>query len=675
MNNQSPPYLIEAIRQIEQSQQNAADSRIVNYSTILSLDANTNQLVNLTPALILFNNNNNNPAADESKRVANVHSDAIITESEPSASRLDSLLNNNNHNYENSSSKVSSQNLPAKPPARALPVTSSHLKRPPFPTSMIDSGEASGPNEESSSRQNSSLGGPTTANDLHQQNNTANRGTNNQSSYLAKRSNSSSSLVSPSVISDEALGSQALVRLSDLAASDRRLSHAYPEEPSEQEVSSSMINGPSNPRVIYSRAPLNRAANKQQRINNTNNNDNQFRAVGAGNQLTSSSASSTLNHLETSRSTDLSPLSSVEHGGGNPESGAVASSGADEAAMSEEEAVAASNDNLFPESGTSAGDNAERAPSINNSELNQLVRERGQIEQANQWSPLVNQSYSRYAEENGYSHHRHHNHSTPTDEQEPGRVLEIPEKILVSAPDLQPSDPIPLTSIPEAPIRLVVNKTRFGKLDARCPKEGVTSFEHPSACDKYYYCDDGYLIEQTCPNGLMYGLMHRIKDYCVYRWHADCVDKTIPNPISSPGCRWQYGVFSVQGSPKCTPDYYECVAGRFEVKKCQVIGQVYDDRTKGCQFAEKVGCPEEIISDFQCPSDDRSNSFWPFPRYYLDEKTIIHCVNDKPKIMRCPERERVDLEHLYCIPVGSKEPVVMDRKVRERQKGTMPQRQ
>lgn len=193
---------------------------------------------------------------------------------------------------------------------------------------------------------------------------------------------------------------------------------------------------------------------------------------------------------------------------------------------------------------------------------------------------------------------------------------------------------------------------RKQKLDSRCPKQGVTTFGHASECDKYFYCEDGYLSEQRCPNGLLYGTRETVLDYCVHRWKATCDDRSIPNPISSPGCRWQYGIFSVQGSPKCTPDYYECTEGRFEVRKCAIDGQVYDDRTKSCHFSEAVGCAQEALGDFQCPPDDQANTYWPFPRYFLNERALIHCVNDKPEIVRCTPEERVDPEHLHCVPMG-----------------------
>lgn len=232
-------------------------------------------------------------------------------------------------------------------------------------------------------------------------------------------------------------------------------------------------------------------------------------------------------------------------------------------------------------------------------------------------------------------------------------VVEVPERIVLTE-ETAPATPArkPHKPAVEVAVAPTTNKTKLkqqGKPDPRCPKQGTESFEHPTACDKYLLCEDGYLSERVCPNGLMYGLRDTVVDYCVQRWTVSCEDKSQPNPISSPGCRWQYGIFNVQGSPKCTPDYYECTAGNFEVKKCSIDGQVYDDRTKTCRFAEQVGCQLEALNDFQCPPDDQSNTYWPFPRYFLNERALIHCINDKPQIVRCTEHEKVDPEHLHCV--------------------------
>lgn len=239
---------------------------------------------------------------------------------------------------------------------------------------------------------------------------------------------------------------------------------------------------------------------------------------------------------------------------------------------------------------------------------------------------------------------RHHQPSGSAVEN--SRVIEVPERIVLPASVFRQQARANATETPHTQMQSIVRRR-----DSRCPSNGVTSLEHPAACDKYYLCEDGHSSERTCPNGLMYGTRDIVRDYCVHRWQAVCGDKSVPNPISSPGCRWQNGIFNVQGSPKCTPDFYECSDGQFEVKKCTISGQVYDDKTKSCQFAEQVGCAEEALADFKCPTDDQANTYWPFPRYFLNERALIHCVSDKPQIIRCRDHERVDPEHLFCVPI------------------------
>lgn len=226
-------------------------------------------------------------------------------------------------------------------------------------------------------------------------------------------------------------------------------------------------------------------------------------------------------------------------------------------------------------------------------------------------------------------------------------VIEVPEKIILPASVARPIKEQTYTKVNEETNGNSSSSIR-NKLDNRCPKRGVITFDHPTACDKYFYCEDGYISEQTCPNGLMYGTRDVVKDYCVHRWKVNCEDKSVPNPISSPGCRWQYGIFNVQGSPKCAKDYYECTGGIFVLRMCSIDGQVYDDRTKSCQFAETVGCSNEALAEFKC-TEDQGNTYWPFPRYYLNERALIHCINDKPEIVRCADNERVDPEHLHCV--------------------------
>lgn len=279
--------------------------------------------------------------------------------------------------------------------------------------------------------------------------------------------------------------------------------------------------------------------------------------------------------------------------------------------------------------------------------------------QREQQPPLVNPSSSEYVDSKPEKPvaplERPTREHQPAGSLDNSRTIEIPERIVVPVTVFTKQQSSRNTTSIEPPSASV---QQARKRDTRCPSNGITSLEHPTACDKYFLCEDGYSSEQVCPNGLMYGTRDIVRDFCVHRWQAVCGDKSIPNPISSPGCRWQNGIFNVQGSPKCTPDFYECTDGLFEVKKCTISGQVYDDKTKSCQYAEQVGCAQEALADFQCPTDDQSNTYWPFPRYFLNERALIHCVSDKPQIIRCRDHERVDPEHLFCVPIDKSAPPV-----------------
>lgn len=185
--------------------------------------------------------------------------------------------------------------------------------------------------------------------------------------------------------------------------------------------------------------------------------------------------------------------------------------------------------------------------------------------------------------------------------------------------------------------------------DPRCANlENFSTFEHPKACDKYFQCESGAYVERVCPNGLMYGTRNIVRDSCVHRWHADCGEKSIPNPVSSPGCRWQNGIFNVEDSPRCSPDYYECIDGRFHVRRCDVDGHMYDERTKSCRWGEGMGCVSDILG-FTCPPNDKENMYYPFPRYFLNNFSFITCINDKPQVFRCGDGERVHVQELYCV--------------------------
>lgn len=50
--------------------------------------------------------------------------------------------------------------------------------------------------------------------------------------------------------------------------------------------------------------------------------------------------------------------------------------------------------------------------------------------------------------------------------------------------------------------------------------------EHEKYCDYYYRCEDGHLVEQKCPNGLVFAGYSRdkIRNHCGYPFIVGCPD-------------------------------------------------------------------------------------------------------------------------------------------------------
>ncbi|XP_054161173.1 protein obstructor-E-like [Oppia nitens] len=192
----------------------------------------------------------------------------------------------------------------------------------------------------------------------------------------------------------------------------------------------------------------------------------------------------------------------------------------------------------------------------------------------------------------------------------------------------------------------------FGQL--HCPPEGIYAYEHPKACDQYFLCTNGSLTHEFCPNGLAHAIDGAVYGFCTYNWKVDCKDKLLPDPISSHGCPWQFGTFS-EGDPNlCNPHFSECVWGVPERKDCQK-GLFYDDRIKGCNWPEKVGCSSDRELGFSCPHEDKQNKYYPYPRYFHSDHSIITCVDNQPRLVNCGEEELVDANSLTCQPIYKEE--------------------
>lgn len=187
-----------------------------------------------------------------------------------------------------------------------------------------------------------------------------------------------------------------------------------------------------------------------------------------------------------------------------------------------------------------------------------------------------------------------------------------------------------------------------------CPHKGVFSYPNKDHCDRYYMCTNGTFTEEACPNGLAYGQMGAVYQHCAYNWNVDCGNKKTSEPIASPGCPWQFGIFPVTSAGRCSLDYFVCEWGVPETKRCTPEGLFYDDRIKGCQWADQLGCKSEAVLNFKCPAEDEDNPYWPYPRYYHTKQDVVVCVNEQPRLVHCNEDQIVDPSSLACIDLNKK---------------------
>lgn len=86
-------------------------------------------------------------------------------------------------------------------------------------------------------------------------------------------------------------------------------------------------------------------------------------------------------------------------------------------------------------------------------------------------------------------------------------------------------------------------------------------------------------------------------------------------------------------------------------RQCEPHGLFYDDRIKGCNWPDQVGCSSESLLNFKCPDEDKGNRYWPYPRYYYNEASIVTCVQGQPRLVNCGADELVDAASLTCQPV------------------------
>lgn len=247
--------------------------------------------------------------------------------------------------------------------------------------------------------------------------------------------------------------------------------------------------------------------------------------------------------------------------------------------------------------------------------------------------------------------------------QQPSLGSPIPSEALASpsVAQLQPpptvqqfsaaTPPLNFVNQPEEPL---VAPSFESVLSSGCPRKGVFSYENKDHCDRYYMCTNGTFTEEACPNGLAYSQMGAVYQHCAYNWNVDCGRKKTSEPLASPGCPWQFGIFPIQSAGRCSLDYFVCEWGVPETKRCSPEGLFYDDRIKGCQWADQLGCKSEQVLNFKCPPEDEENPYWPYPRYYHTKQDVIVCVNEQPRLVHCNEEQMVEPGSLACVDLPGK---------------------
>lgn len=113
-------------------------------------------------------------------------------------------------------------------------------------------------------------------------------------------------------------------------------------------------------------------------------------------------------------------------------------------------------------------------------------------------------------------------------------------------------------------------------------------YPSPKSCANYLNCWDDVVIEQTCPDGLLF---NDAAGYCDFAFNVNCGDRppATPKPSLPPGskqCPDPNGRY--RSSTNCS-EFYVCVAGRPTKFSCP-RSLVYNDILNVCDYPYNVDC-------------------------------------------------------------------------------------
>jgi len=198
--------------------------------------------------------------------------------------------------------------------------------------------------------------------------------------------------------------------------------------------------------------------------------------------------------------------------------------------------------------------------------------------------------------------------------------------------------------------------------EVECPeKEGLQVYPHPQSCNEFYKCANGTLTLEICANGLLFNvntaLSGAVDNHCSYNWQTNCHGRRNDStPISSSGCKYQYGIFPVHKG--CFTSYNKCAKGVPTEVPCQ-LGLAYDDRIHACNWPDllvkSAGCdPSALVGGFKCPSEAElsplARRFLPFPRFSIRNEPGLYiiCVNGLPRLNSCGHGSLFSEDILSC---------------------------
>ncbi|RZC35869.1 uncharacterized protein BDFB_000346, partial [Asbolus verrucosus] len=163
------------------------------------------------------------------------------------------------------------------------------------------------------------------------------------------------------------------------------------------------------------------------------------------------------------------------------------------------------------------------------------------------------------------------------------------------------------------------------------------------ACNKYVNCWDDVVIEQECPEGLLFSA----KGYCDYPANVDCQNASPPprtgNVVSSE-CPLDFGTFREKSN--CS-NYYTCIGGKIVAQYTCPAGFSFNDNIGVCDYAERVDCSKEPLifnpkSNFlsNVPEDfmKKIDECQPGSVFPLNPQCTVACLcrDGLSEIVQCP---------------------------------------